>query len=184
MLTRGPLCLSPGFALFHPCVAAKAHVAVMTGRIDVSLTGRSGATISYLMVPGKGRTTTLCAHAVHADFCKVRPNTKDVIRATWSGSPSIATRLKAIRPKMTQDPDICRDQNKIVMFKTNAGTKDRAVRIIAGAARLAWFFFDNGMGFWHYAKLIGVLPALTGLVGTCPLYSLPGVSTCPMKTAC
>jgi hypothetical protein len=29
--------------------------------------------------------------------------------------------------------------------------------------------------------LIGIVPLLTGLLGTCPLYSILGVSTCPMK---
>jgi hypothetical protein len=70
-----------------------------------------------------------------------------------------------------------------VMFTTNEGTMDRALRIIVGAALLAWFFVDQGTGFWHYAKLIGIVPLLTGLVGTCPLYSVFGVSTCPMKRA-
>ena len=67
------------------------------------------------------------------------------------------------------------------MFKTNAGTADRAVRIIVGLALLAWFFMDQGQGFWHYAKLIGIMPLLTGLMGSCPAYSLFGMSTCPMK---
>ncbi len=69
------------------------------------------------------------------------------------------------------------------MFKTNEGTMDRALRIIVGVALLAWFFVDQGTGFWHYAKLIGVLPLLTGLIGSCPLYSVLGLSTCPMKNA-
>jgi hypothetical protein len=59
----------------------------------------------------------------------------------------------------------------------------RLVLITLGVALLAWFFVDQGTGFWHYAKLIGVVPLLTGLVGTCPIYSLLGVSTCPMKSA-
>jgi hypothetical protein len=85
--------------------------------------------------------------------------------------------------RMAQHPGNCRDQKETIMFKTNEGTLDRALRIIVGVALLAWFFFDNGMGFWHYAKLIGVVPLLTGIVGTCPIYSVLGVSTCPMKTA-
>lgn len=69
------------------------------------------------------------------------------------------------------------------MFKTNEGTVDRALRIILGLALLAWFFVDQGQGFWHYAKLIGVVPLITGLVGSCPVYSILGISTCPIKTA-
>ncbi len=69
------------------------------------------------------------------------------------------------------------------MFKTNEGTIDRALRVIVGLALLVWFFADNGTGFWHYAKLIGIVPLVTGLIGSCPLYSLLGMSTCPMKKA-
>lgn len=69
------------------------------------------------------------------------------------------------------------------MFKTNEGTLDRTLRVIVGLALLVWFFVDNGQGAWHYAKLIGVVPLLTGLIGTCPIYSILGVSTCPMKQA-
>ncbi len=67
------------------------------------------------------------------------------------------------------------------MFATNVGTVDRVLRLALGAALLVWFFFDHGQGFWHYAKLIGVVPLATALMSTCPLYSLLGLSTCPMK---
>ncbi|NJM82496.1 MAG: DUF2892 domain-containing protein [Tabrizicola sp.] len=69
------------------------------------------------------------------------------------------------------------------MFATNEGSIDRILRIAVGIALLVWFFVDQGQGFWHYAKLIGIVPLLTGLVGTCPAYSLFGLSTCPMKKA-
>jgi Protein of unknown function (DUF2892) len=69
------------------------------------------------------------------------------------------------------------------MFKTNEGTVDRVLRVAVGLALLGWFFVDQGQGFWHYAKLIGIVPVLTGLAGTCPLYSILGISTCPMKKA-
>ena len=60
---------------------------------------------------------------------------------------------------------------------------DRVLRVIVGVALLAWFFYDSGTGFWHVAKLIGIVPLVTGLVGTCPVYSMLGISTCPMKQA-
>ncbi len=69
------------------------------------------------------------------------------------------------------------------MFTTNVGGIDRALRILVGLALLAWFFLDRGEGAWHYAKLIGIVPLLTGLFGTCPAYSILGLSTCPMKKA-
>lgn len=67
------------------------------------------------------------------------------------------------------------------MFKTNVGGADRVLRIVVGAGLLLWFFLDRGEGAWHYAKLIGILPLLTGIFSTCPAYSLFGISTCPTK---
>lgn len=67
------------------------------------------------------------------------------------------------------------------MFKTNVGGIDRILRIMVGLALLVWFFVDQGTGFWHWAKLIGVVPLLTGLMSSCPLYSILGLSTCPLK---
>ena len=67
------------------------------------------------------------------------------------------------------------------MLKTNEGTLDRALRVVVGAALLVWFFMDQGTGFWHYAKLIGIVPLLTGILGSCPAYTLLGINTCPMK---
>ncbi|MDP3263420.1 MAG: DUF2892 domain-containing protein [Tabrizicola sp.] len=69
------------------------------------------------------------------------------------------------------------------MFTTNEGTVDRVVRVAVGLALLVWFYVEQGQGFWHYAKLIGIVPILTGLVGWCPLYTVLGVSTCPIKKA-
>jgi hypothetical protein len=67
------------------------------------------------------------------------------------------------------------------MFSTNVGGIDRILRIVVGVALLLWFFVDQGQGFWHYAKLIGIVPLATGLFSTCPAYSLIGLNTCPMK---
>jgi hypothetical protein len=65
------------------------------------------------------------------------------------------------------------------MFTTNESTFDRIARVVVGVALLGWFFMDQGTGFWHYAKLIGIVPLVTGLVGMCPLYSILGISTKP-----
>ncbi len=62
-------------------------------------------------------------------------------------------------------------------MKTNEGTIDRALRIIAGLALIA--LTASGMiGQWGW---IGVVPLLTGIIGICPAYSIIGVNTCPMK---
>ncbi len=63
------------------------------------------------------------------------------------------------------------------MFKTNVGGVDRALRIILGLALIALALMGEFLP-WSW---IGVVPLLTGLLGTCPLYSLIGLSTCPMK---
>jgi hypothetical protein len=68
------------------------------------------------------------------------------------------------------------------MMKTNVGTADRAIRIIAGIVLLALFFLYPDAS-WRYWTLIGLVPLLTGLFGTCPLYSLLGLSTCPAQRA-
>jgi hypothetical protein len=69
-----------------------------------------------------------------------------------------------------------------MMFKTNEGNLDRAVRIIAGLALIAAFFLFPDAS-WRYLALIGIVPLATGLLGSCPLYSLLGISTCPVKKA-
>jgi hypothetical protein len=66
------------------------------------------------------------------------------------------------------------------MFTTNVGTVDRVIRIVVGLALLAGFFLNADASMrWLY--LIGIVPLATGLMSTCPLYSLFGFSTCPMK---
>jgi len=67
------------------------------------------------------------------------------------------------------------------MLKQNVGGIDRALRVVAGLALLAWFFLGKGESPWHYALLIGVVPLVTAAVGSCPLYTVLGLSTCPMK---
>jgi hypothetical protein len=82
---------------------------------------------------------------------------------------------------MPSPPVLAAKPKGIFMFATNVGSVDRILRIVVGVALLVWFFVDQGTGFWHYAKLIGVIPLVTGLMSSCPLYSIFGMSTCPMK---
>ena len=60
----------------------------------------------------------------------------------------------------------------------NEGNIDRALRIIAGLALIALTLTGN-IGLWGW---IGVVPLATGLIGWCPLYTVLGIKTCPMKT--
>ncbi len=63
------------------------------------------------------------------------------------------------------------------MFKTNVGNLDRIARIALGIVLIALVFVGPKTP-WGW---IGIVPLVTGLLRTCPLYSLLGVSTCPMK---
>lgn len=66
------------------------------------------------------------------------------------------------------------------MFKSNVGGIDRILRIVVGLALILGFFLaPDGAYRWLY--LIGIVPLATGLMGSCPLYSIFGFNTCPMK---
>ena len=60
----------------------------------------------------------------------------------------------------------------------NVGTFDRIARIIIGLALIAFALglIAPGTG-WNWIGWIGVVPILTALLGTCPAYSLFGMST-------
>lgn len=62
------------------------------------------------------------------------------------------------------------------LFPTNEHVVERAIRVAAGVALVA-AAASGGIGAWGY---IGVVPILTGLIGSCPLYTLLGISTCPI----
>lgn len=66
------------------------------------------------------------------------------------------------------------------MLKNNVGGIDKILRIVIGLALIAGFFLNTEAAYrWLY--LIGIVPLVTGLMGTCPLYSILGLNTCPMK---
>jgi hypothetical protein len=58
---------------------------------------------------------------------------------------------------------------------SNVGSIDRALRIVAGLVLLSLVFVGPQTP-WGW---IGLVPLLTGLAGSCPLYSIFGISTCP-----
>ena len=51
------------------------------------------------------------------------------------------------------------------------------LRILAGLAILSLAFIGPKSP-WGF---IGIVPIVTGLLGSCPAYTLLGLSTCPMK---
>jgi hypothetical protein len=66
------------------------------------------------------------------------------------------------------------------MLKKNVGTIDRTLRIILGLGLLAGFLLNRD-GAYSWLYLIGIIPLVTGLMSSCPLYSIFGLSTCPLK---
>ena len=63
----------------------------------------------------------------------------------------------------------------------NVGGIDRTLRVVVGIVVLALFFVLEGNA--RYWALVGLVPLFTGLFSFCPLYSLIGVNTCPVKKA-
>lgn len=62
------------------------------------------------------------------------------------------------------------------MLQKNVGTVDRILRIVVGAALILAFFLVQGPYRWLY--LLGLIPLVTGLLSSCPLYTMLGISTC------
>jgi Inner membrane protein YgaP-like, transmembrane domain len=67
-------------------------------------------------------------------------------------------------------------------MSANVGNIDRAIRIVLGLALIA---FAIPLGFpqtgWNWIGWIGLVPLITAVFGTCPAYSLLGLSTCPVS---
>lgn len=64
-------------------------------------------------------------------------------------------------------------------MKSNVGGLDRILRIVAGLVLIA-LAFTGTIGAWGW---IGIVPLGTALFGFCPLYTVLGLNTCPMKKA-
>ncbi len=54
---------------------------------------------------------------------------------------------------------------------------DRIVRVVVGIVLLS-IAFAGPKTPWGY---FGLIPLVTGLVGSCPIYTLFGLSTCPFE---
>ena len=62
-------------------------------------------------------------------------------------------------------------------MKTNVGGIDRILRIVLGLALIGMTLFGV-IGAWGW---LGLVPLATAAFGFCPLYTLLGMNTCPMK---
>ncbi len=64
------------------------------------------------------------------------------------------------------------------LLPRNEHSIDRTLRVILGVAVLSLAFVGPKTA-WAY---LGAIPLLTGLLGSCPLYTLFGISTCKIGT--
>ena len=65
------------------------------------------------------------------------------------------------------------------LLARNEGAADRVLRVLLGIAILS-LSFVGPKTLWG---LLGLIPLLTGVIGSCPLYSLLGIDTCPVGRA-
>jgi hypothetical protein len=62
-------------------------------------------------------------------------------------------------------------------MKANVGSIDRLARVVIGLLLITLAAMGN-IGAWGW---IGVVPLATAAFSFCPLYTVLGFSTCPMK---
>ncbi len=63
------------------------------------------------------------------------------------------------------------------ILPVNEGALDRTLRVAVGLIGIA-LVFVGPKSAWGW---IGLLPLVTGLAGSCPLYTVFGWNTCPRK---
>jgi hypothetical protein len=62
------------------------------------------------------------------------------------------------------------------MFKKNVGSIDRVIRITLGVA-----IMGAGVYYQSWWGVLGAIIFATGILSFCALYSLLGISTCPVE---
>jgi len=62
-------------------------------------------------------------------------------------------------------------------FPNNEHVIERVVRVVAGLGIVSLAFVGPATP-WAW---FGLVPIITGLAGTCPIYTLFGMSTCPVN---
>ncbi len=65
-------------------------------------------------------------------------------------------------------------------MKTNIGSFDKTVRIVAGLILVSMFYWVDGS--LKYFGIVGLVLLITSFVGFCPLYSFLGINTCKTKS--
>ena len=59
----------------------------------------------------------------------------------------------------------------------NVGMVDRVIRVLIGIIGVSLVFFGP-QTLWGW---LGIVPLATGAMNFCPLYSILGINTCPLK---
>jgi hypothetical protein len=96
-----------------------------------------------------------------------RPRTSRQIDSELSGKLPSDTEV----PRVPNPLD--RAEEEFAMFKQNVGAVDRIIRIVVGLVLIALVFVGPKTA-WGW---IGLVPLITGIVRTCPAYSLLGIAT-------
>ncbi len=69
-----------------------------------------------------------------------------------------------------------------MIMKKNVGNLDRIIRVLVAVVCAVLYFTGTVEGVWGIVLLVvGAAMLLTAAVGFCGLYTLLGVSTCPVK---
>jgi hypothetical protein len=68
------------------------------------------------------------------------------------------------------------------LLPKNEGNVDRVVRVVLGLGALSLLGIGPVPG-WGLIGLVGFVLLGTAAVGSCPIYTMLGVSTCPVKQA-
>ena len=68
------------------------------------------------------------------------------------------------------------------MLKKNVGAVERILRLAVGIVAIVAFFMLPEASY-RYWLLIGIIPLVTGLLSSCPLYTIFGISTCKTKAS-
>lgn len=63
------------------------------------------------------------------------------------------------------------------LLPRNEGSADRAIRVLLGIAIVSLVFVGPKTA-WGW---LGLVPIVTGLLGSCPVYTLLGIRTCPVR---
>lgn len=82
----------------------------------------------------------------------------------------------AVRPESIPFPEVTVLAR---LLPRNEHPIERGLRIALGLGLLT-IAFTGPRTPWGY---LGILPLLTGLIGSCPLYTVLGISTCPPPRA-